>query len=185
MAYIQNKDVYYINKYEEYSEYKENIEMIDETDGVILSLLQDDARISNAEIARRVKMAPSAVLERVRGLRKDGVIKEYTARLNPQAVDCGLLAFVAIKTNEKRARWDVGKMISGIPEVLEVHDIAGEDCYLIKLRTKDTESLYQLLKEKFGGNEAIATTKTTIVLRTAKDTTKLPIKKSKRFKPGG
>ena len=159
--------------------------MIDDTDRIILFLLQEDARISNAEIARRVRMAPSAVLERIRGLKREGVIMEFTTRLDPQAVDCGLLAFVAIKTNEKRARWDVGKMISGIPEVLEVHDIAGEDCYLVKLRTRDTESLYQLLKEKFGGNEAITSTKTTIVLRTAKDTTKLPFKKSSRLKPGG
>ncbi|MDH4271614.1 MAG: Lrp/AsnC family transcriptional regulator [Candidatus Aminicenantes bacterium] len=158
--------------------------MIDNIDREILALLQEDARIANVDIARRLKMAPSAILERVRRLRKDGVIREFTARLDPEAVDFGLLAFVSIKTNEKRARWDVGGMMAKIPEVLEVHDIAGEDCYLVKLRTKDTASLYELLRDKLGANEAIASTKTTIVLHTSKDTTRLPIKKVSRLKPG-
>ncbi len=151
--------------------------MIDNTDREILALLQEDARMTNADIARHLKMAPSAVLERVRKLKKDGVVREFTARLDPRAVEFGLLAFVSIKTNEKRARWDVGEMLAKIPEVLEIHDIAGEDCYLVKLRTKDTTSLYELLRDRLGPNEAITSTKTTIVLRTSKDTTRLPIRK--------
>lgn len=149
--------------------------MIDEIDRKILSILQNDARVSNANIARRLHMAPSAILERVRKLRKKGVIKEFTARLEPKAVDLGLLAYVSIKTNEKRTKWDVGEIVSRIPEVLEVHDVAGEDCYLVKLRTKDTESLYKLIRDRFGTIEAIQSTQTTIVLRTSKETTKLPI----------
>ena len=149
--------------------------MLDEIDNHILSIIQEDARITNADIARKLEMAPSAILERIRKLRERDVIQGYYTRLNPNAVDMGLLAYVHIKTNEKREKWDVAEIVSKIPEVLEVHDIAGEDCYLVKLRTRDTESLYELLRDKFGTIPSIASTRTTIVLRTVKDTTVLPI----------
>jgi len=149
--------------------------MIDDIDRKILSLLQINARISNAEIARRLKMAPSGILERLRRLKERGIIKAYATHLDPKALDFGLLAFVFIKTNEKRVKWDVGEIMAKIPEVLEVHDIAGEDCYVVKLRTKDTESLYRLLRDNFGSIDAIASTRTTIVLRSIKDTTELPL----------
>lgn len=149
--------------------------MIDNIDRKILSLLQVNARISNAEIARRLKMAPSGILERLRKLKERSIIKAYATHLDPKALDFGLLAFVFIKTNEKRVKWDVGEIMAKIPEVLEVHDIAGEDCYVVKLRTKDTESLYRLLRDNFGSIDAIASTRTTIVLRSIKDTTELPL----------
>lgn len=153
--------------------------MLDDIDRKILSMIQKDARLSNAEIARRLKMAPSGILERLRKLKEKGIIKDYVTLVNPKSVDMGLLAFVFIKTSEKSEKWDVGEMVAKIPEVLEVHDIAGEDCYLVKLRTKDTDTLYQLLREKFGRINAINASKTTIVLRTIKETNQLPIKMSK------
>jgi Lrp/AsnC family leucine-responsive transcriptional regulator len=149
--------------------------MIDNIDRKIVEIIQKDARVSNAEIARRLKMAPSGILERLRRLKKRGVIKEYVTRLDPKALDFGLLAFVYIKTNEKRGKWDVGETIAKIPEVLEVHDIAGEECYVVKLRTKDTDSLYRILRDNFGSIDAIASTRTTIVLRTLKNTIELPL----------
>lgn len=149
--------------------------MIDDIDHKILSFLQINARISNAEIARRLKMAPSGILERLRRLKERGIIKAYLTHLDPKSLDFGLLAFIFIKTNEKRVKWDVGEIMAKIPGVLEVHDIAGEDCYVVKLRTKDTESLYRLLRDNFGSIDAIASTRTTIVLRTLKDTTELPL----------
>jgi len=104
--------------------------MIDYIDRKIMSLLQNDARIPNAEIARRLKMAPSGILERLRKLKDRDIIKEYVTHLDPKSLDFGLLAFVFIKTNEKRIKWDVGEIVSKIPGVLEVHDIAGDECYI-------------------------------------------------------
>jgi Lrp/AsnC family leucine-responsive transcriptional regulator len=141
-----------------------------------MNILQRNARVANAEIARRLGMAPSGILERIRKLEKNGIIQEYRAHLNPKAVDFGLIAFVSIKTNEERDRWDVNKIIAEIPEVLEVHDVAGDECFLVKLRTQDTDSLYNLLRDKFGSIPAIAATKTMIALRTLKETTILPLK---------
>ena len=149
--------------------------MIDSIDVKILSLLQKNARISNAEIARQLNMAPSGILERIRKLKERGIIEGYVTCLNPKVLNMDLLAYVFIKTNEKREKWDVAEMVAEIPEVLEIHDIAGEDCYLVKLRTKSTDALYELLRTKFGSIPSIASTRTTIVLRTIKETTMLPL----------
>ena len=78
--------------------------MIDAIDERILGLLQRNGRISNAEISRQVEMAPSAVLERIRKLEERGVIKGYLARLSPQAVGKGLLAFVLVRTDSDWAQ---------------------------------------------------------------------------------
>jgi Lrp/AsnC family leucine-responsive transcriptional regulator len=153
--------------------------MMDIIDKKILSIIQKDAKVSNSFIAGELGMTASAVFERIKKLKEKGLIKDYVVRLDPRQVDFGLMAFVSIKTNEKRERWDVGKIIANIPEVLEVHDTAGEECYLVKIRTKDTDTLYDLLRDKFGKIPAIASTKTTIVLRTAKETTILPLLQSK------
>jgi Lrp/AsnC family leucine-responsive transcriptional regulator len=159
--------------------------MIDHIDLEILSLIQESSRVTNVEIARNLKMAPSAVLERVRKLRAQKIIEEHVTRLNPAALGMGLLAYVFIKTNENRNKWDVGQMIARIPEVLEVHDVAGEDCYIVKLRTRDTKTLFELLRDKVGKIPAIGATRTTIVLRTVKETTRLPIEAAAVFRDSG
>lgn len=158
--------------------------MIDNIDEKILKIIQIDSNIPNVEIARRMGMAPSATLERIRKLKERGIINGYHAHINPKSVGLGLLAFIHIKTNANREKWDVADIASRIPEVLEVHDIAGEDCYLVKLRTRDTESLYELLREKFGSIPSVESTRTTIVLRTTKETTVLPIKEDQNNKTG-
>ena len=72
---------------------------IDDTDMRILRILQDNARISNADIARDVGMAPSATLERVRKLEERGLLKGYEARLDPVLLGRGLTVFVFVRTN--------------------------------------------------------------------------------------
>jgi Lrp/AsnC family leucine-responsive transcriptional regulator len=151
---------------------------LDNTDLQILSLLQADARMQNNELARQVGLAPSAVLERVKKLEQKGIIKGYTTRINPHALDLKLLAFIFIKSNKRPGDTSIAKQISKIPEVLEVHHIAGEDCFLVKVRTTDAQSLLQLMRNQFGKIPNITSTKTTIVLDTSKDENYLPIPKS-------
>ena len=86
--------------------------MNDDTDAKILTMLQDDARISNAEIARRLGMAPSAVLERVRKLEARGAILGYEARINPRAVNAGLLAFIFVRTESICGDLEVGQALA-------------------------------------------------------------------------
>lgn len=149
--------------------------MIDDTDRSILSLLQENARISNSEIARQIGMAPSAVLERIRKLEARGVIRGYEVRVAPEAVGAELLAYVLVRTNEPTAECTTGIALAQLPEVLEVHHIAGEDCYLAKVRTSGTTALGRLLREKMGGIPTVEGTKTTIVLSTHKESTRLPL----------
>src|ERR1051325_10293253 len=107
--------------------------MIDETDATILDLLQENARTSQADIARAVGLAPSAVLERIRKLEARGVVREYVAVLDPRALDQRLLAFVAVRTTDRPGEARVSDMLKGIPEVLEAHQVAGDDCLLLKI----------------------------------------------------
>lgn len=148
--------------------------MIDEIDKQILNILQTDARIANAEIARQVGLAPSAVLERIRKLEERGVIKGFETKLDASKVEYGLTAFIAVRTNDCCAETD--KFLAEIPEVLEVHDVAGEDSYLLKVRAKNVEDLSRLMRERLRTVPNIASWKTTIVLQTIKETNALPIK---------
>lgn len=149
--------------------------MIDDIDGKILSILQSDARTSNAEIARRLAMAPSAILERIRKLETRGLIDGYEARLNPKALNMGLLAFIYVRADERIGSRVIGDELAAFPEVQEVHHIAGEDCYLLKVRVADTNALSDLLRQRLGPIDAIRSTRTTIVLSTIKETAQIPL----------
>ncbi len=150
---------------------------VDETDVKILELLQDDARVSNAEIARQVGMAPSAVLERVRKLEERSLVQTYEARLNPKAMGASLLAFVQVRTEDYTDEDHVSVNLSEIPEVQEVHHVAGDDCFLLKVRVADTEALGKLLRERINAIPAVRGTRTTIVLETFKESSKLPLRR--------
>jgi len=149
--------------------------VIDPTDAAILALLQENARISNAEIARRVDMAPSAVFERVRKLEERGVIRGYEARLGARELGLGLVAFVFVRTAERPGQSSTGAELARLPEVLEVHHVAGEDCFLVKVRAPDTDGLGRLLRDRIGALAAVTSTRTTIVLETLKESTRLPL----------
>lgn len=149
--------------------------MFDDIDLQILELLQANARIGNAEIARQVGMAPSAVLERLRKLEKKGILLGYETRLEPHAVGLGLLAFVMVKTNERAGDVSAGPALAAIPEVLEVHHVAGEDCYLLKVRAPSPEALGRILRDKFGAIRTVSSTRSTIVLETIKEEIRLPL----------
>jgi Lrp/AsnC family leucine-responsive transcriptional regulator len=149
--------------------------MIDATDLQILTILQSNARTPNAEIARQVGMAPSAILERIRKLEQRGVIQGYEARIDPRALGLGLLAYVAVRTDERVGDECAGERLARIPEVQEVHHVAGEDCYLLKVRVKDAKALGRLLQDRIKAVEPVRATRTTVVLDTLRETSLLPL----------
>lgn len=149
--------------------------MIDGKDIQILNLLQKNARIPNADIARKLKMAPSVVFERIKKLERKGVIKAYEARLDPQFLNKSLLAFIAVRSDEQVGGIETAKQLAKIPEVQEVHHVSGEDCYLLKVRVADTQELARIMRERFGKIKAINYTKTTIVFETVKETSNLAL----------
>lgn len=149
---------------------------MDANDLYILGELQANARISNAEIARELKMAPSAILERIRKLEQRGLVVGYEARLSPEALGLGLIAFVFVKADERPFTGKIGKALAAIPEVQEVHNVAGDDCYLVKIRTQGTADVARILREDLSAIRGITSTRTTIVLDTVKETGKLSLK---------
>ena len=158
--------------------------VLDERDAKILEILQKDGRTTNVELARAVELTPSATLERVRKLEERGLIKGYTALLEPRALGLGLVAFIFIRVDDPedligRAE-GTAEALAALPSVLELHHLAGEDCFLVKVRARDTDDLYRVLRDEFGPFKAIRSTRTTIVLRTVKETTALPLGGEKR-----
>ena len=149
--------------------------MIDDTSLKILQILQKKARIPNVEVARQVGLAPSAVLERIRKLEKPGIIDGYEVRLNPERFKKSLVAFIFVWVTMQANHQRVGEALSDIPEVQEVHFVAGEDCYLIKVRVADTPELENLLQKKILDIKTIRSVKTNIVLSTQKETSRIPL----------
>jgi Lrp/AsnC family leucine-responsive transcriptional regulator len=149
----------------------------DKIDLEILSLMQENSRISNADISRVLNMAPSAVLERVKKLEQKSIILQYTTRLNPLALNQNLLAFVYVKANKGIGNSKTALDLAKIEEVQEVHQIAGDDSFLVKVRTADSASLLELMRNSMSKIPDIVITKTTIVLETAKEQQHLVISK--------
>lgn len=141
----------------------------------ILRLIQDNARISNVHIARDLNMAPSAVLERVKKLEQKNIILQYTTRINQASLQQNLLAYIFIKTADSTGCTDTAKEFAAIPQVQEVHHVSGEDCYLVKIRTYDSASLMDLMRNSIGKISNILSTRATIVLESVKEQQQLVI----------
>ena len=150
---------------------------LDSIDLQILNLMQNNARITNVELARQLEMAPSAVLERVKKLEQKEVIRGYTTRIDPVSVQQKLLAFIFIKAADGMGSSETAKCLATIPEVQEVHHVAGDDCYLIKIRTADSASLMNIMRSKLSIIPKIVSTRTTIVLETIKEENTITIPK--------
>jgi Lrp/AsnC family transcriptional regulator, leucine-responsive regulatory protein len=152
---------------------------LDDIDLQILELMQSNARISNADMARQLNLAPSAVLERVKKLEQKNVISGYSARINPSSIDQKLLAFIFIRSSEGfTCSTKTAQALARIPEIQEVHHIAGEDCFLVKVRTTDASSLMNLMRNSMQKIPNIGSTKTVIVLETVKEHQELVIPKN-------
>lgn len=147
---------------------------LDLVDRHILQALQLNARTSNADIARELDMAPSAILERIRKLEQRGIITGYEARLAPKALGLGLTAFVFARFTAAGGGEETDRALATIPEVSEIHHVAGEDCLLIKLRVRDTDDLSRVLGE-IKQQPHLIQTRTTIVLTTAKESSTIAL----------
>lgn len=147
---------------------------MDTTSLEILKILQKKARIPNIEVSRQVGLAPSAVLERIRKMEKQGIIDGYEVRLNPEQFNRSQVAFVHVKI--KCCNCDeIGNQLSMIPEIQEVHFVSGTDCFLVKVRCADPASLGQLLQKKIAPIEGVISTRSETVLSTIKETSRIPL----------
>jgi Lrp/AsnC family leucine-responsive transcriptional regulator len=116
----------------------------DATDARLLDELQADARLSNAELGRRVSLSAPAVAERLRRLERDGVITGYRAEVDPKALGYTLGAILRIRPSARQMP-KVAELARETPEVVECHRITGEDCFFMKLHLRDIEHLEEVL----------------------------------------
>ncbi len=149
--------------------------MIDQKSLQILKILQQKARVPNVEVARQVNLAPSAVLERIRKLEKQGIIDGYEVILNPKRFNKSLVVFVHVYLSNITDKKNIGETLGLIPEVQEIHFIAGDDCYLLKMRVADIIQLNEILEEKILPLAHIRKTKTSVALSTIKETSQIPL----------
>ncbi|MFN2489857.1 MAG: Lrp/AsnC family transcriptional regulator [Actinomycetota bacterium] len=141
---------------------------LDNVDRNILKLLREDGRMSHAAIAKAVGLSGPAVHDRVRKLEHRGVVAGYTCVLDPEALGLFHVSFVMVtlsEGNEFAADDPIVARICEEPDVLEFHRIAGEDCYMIKIRTRTNRDLERLLR-RIRSIRGVARTRTTIVLST-------------------
>ncbi len=138
---------------------------LNDIDRQIIRSLLEDASKSKAEIARSVGLTPNAVFERLRKLDERRVIQGYAVRLDPQALGSKLLAFVFVAESKPVRTVKMGPRLAQLPNIEEVHRVAGRDCFLLKVRAADTDELTRILDE-IGEIESVAAVDTTIVLET-------------------
>lgn len=150
---------------------------LDDLDRKILRLLQADGRISNAELAERCSLSPSACSERVRRIKDAGYITGFHAVLDPAKLDRELMAFVEVvldrTTPEVFASFAAAARRA--PDVLECHMVAGGFDYLIKTRVRDMAAYRAFLGEVLTKMPGVRETRTYAVLEEVKTTTLLPI----------
>ena len=142
---------------------------MDKIDKTIIELLRENARIANSDIAKHLGMAPSAIWERIKKLEDNNVIQRYCAIINPISVDLNILAYVTISVNSANWSDKLAMQLQEINRVEELHEVIGEDSYLIKVRVKDMEELSEVLKNKIGVIPEISATKTVIAVKSLKE----------------
>lgn len=147
---------------------------LDPTDVKLLNLLQADAKASYAQLARMLGISSSGVHKRIKRLVDAGIIKRFTAVVDPSVVGKKLKAFIGIST----APGTCGGVIAQLakqPEVLEIHEVAGEHDLFVKLITDDTLRLNELLHE-IDRIPGVSSTRTLVVLKTEKETGSIPLR---------
>ena len=142
--------------------------MIDQIDLKILSILQNSGRSRLADIADEVELSAPAVLERVKKLEMNGVIKGYQALLDGKKVGKDITAFIGVSIGNQR---DIDKFATQMlrnPDVLECHHITGDESFILKVKSANTTSLEKLLGE-IRSVEGVTRTVTRVVLSTSKE----------------
>ena len=118
--------------------------LLDDTNRRVLAELQADARLSMAELGRRVGLSAPAVGERVQRLEQAGVITGYRAEVDPRAIGYPIAAVVRVRPATRQVP-KIPEIARDIPEVVECHRITGEDCYFVKLHLRSIEDLEEIL----------------------------------------
>lgn len=150
---------------------------LDSMDRRILTVLQKNGRMSNADLSERVNLSASACHRRVQRLEKDGYIRDYVALVNPRKIGLPTMAFVEItlsgQADELLEAFE--REVARVPEVLECHLMAGKSDYLLKVVARDTDDFARVHRQKLARLPGVLGMQSSFALRTVFKTTALPV----------
>jgi Lrp/AsnC family transcriptional regulator, leucine-responsive regulatory protein len=151
---------------------------MDRLDAQILAVLQEDGRVTNADLAERVRLSPSPCLRRVRRLERDGVISGYRAILDRPKVGLGVTVFVELKVSghSDRAAHDVEAAVGKVPEVVACHIVSGAADFLLEVVVADLAHYERLLMDTLLTLPGVTDVRSNFALRTAKANGALPVR---------
>lgn len=151
--------------------------VLDAMDRSILEILQQEGRITNVELAQRVGLTAGPTLARVNKLEAAGLITGYVALLNRSVLGLSVTAFVSVslRVHSKAANEEFLAAVCQLPEVIEVHHIAGDDDFLLKVVSASPAAYEEFVLERLTGVADLQRVKTTFVLSSPKNTTVVPV----------
>src|SRR3954466_8925200 len=150
---------------------------LDKFDRKLLSLLQEDARLTNGDLSERVNLSPSQCSRRRQRLEEEGFIRGYRAVLDRERLGFSLtnMVTVTLATHNRDNAQRFAELVSRLPEVQEAHALTGEMDYILKVVTPDLKSLSEFVNGVLLPHESVQHVKTAIVLETLKESAALPI----------
>ena len=148
------------------------MEALDDIDIEILRILQKNAKLTTKELAEKVHLTPTPVFERLKRLERQDYIKRYTAVLNPEKLNLGLLVFCKVKLTQinHEIADTFMRRIQRIPEVTECYNTSGAYDYLLKVRARDMKHYQEFVLNKLGETESLASIESTFVMDEVKQT---------------
>jgi Lrp/AsnC family leucine-responsive transcriptional regulator len=155
----------------------ESLKPLDEKDRLLLRLLQENSRISSAELARHLKLSAPGLQKRLKRLEENGFIEGYVTLVSREALGLDLLCFtqVTLSHQHPECAGEFCERMKNLPEVLECHHLTGEFDYLLKVVVPNPQRLEQFLTEKIRNVRGVDRIHTSIVLREVKTSTSLPL----------
>ncbi|MGH2414298.1 MAG: Lrp/AsnC family transcriptional regulator [Microcystaceae cyanobacterium] len=153
------------------------LKQLDEMDRQLLYLLQENSRMTSAELARRINLSAPGLQKRLKKLEESGVIERYVTLVNREALGLDLLCFaqVTLTHHQPECVGQFCNLVKELPEVLECHHLSGEFDYLLKVIVADHQHLEKFLSEKITRIPGLDRIRTSIVLNEIKASTSLPL----------
>ena len=151
--------------------------VLDEKDNTLLTHMQNNARLTSAELGKLVNLSPSGVQKRLRKLEENGIVERYATMLNRKNLGYDLLVFVKVTIQGHTVKLiaEFDEAIRKMPEVLESHRIIGDADYLLKVVVRDREQLDQFLMERLLSLGSVARVSSYLVLKEVKETTSIDL----------
>ncbi len=150
---------------------------LDEKDVQILALLQEDGRMTHAEIGKRIDLSAPSVFQRVKSLEKSGIIRSYAALLDQDRLGLRLIAWVhiSLQLHQEQPIEKFRKAIQEIPQIMECYHISGDSDFMLKVVVRDIREYEKFMRETLLKVKSVGQVRTSFVLGTTKSTTKIPL----------